>query len=63
MIELLKYPKNLFNKSDILKEIGKFDYPKAWELKEDSQNYYLKLNTMLLNKNYSTKGGIRWKNL
>jgi hypothetical protein len=60
MIEKLKYPKSLFKKQEVQKEIGKMTTPQAWKLTEDNKHYYLTLDKKLLiskfkNKNISQK--------
>ena len=55
MLTELKYPKNMFKYNQILREKTNFDYPKAWEIKEDSKNYYLKLNSRLYEMFYINK--------
>jgi hypothetical protein len=51
--DVLIYPKFLgFKKREILKQTRHFDFPKAWNLQEDHQNFYLIFSKHLAAKHY-----------
>ena len=55
MITELKYPKDFFKQSDVLKEKNKMQFSHAWEIHEDKNNYLLKLNKRLFEKFYTDR--------
>jgi len=52
IISKLKYPKELFKKTEVEREKRKFDFKKAWDIKQDKNNFYLVLDDKKIKKEY-----------
>ena len=49
---VLAYPKDMFTKKQVIKEINKFQYPKAWRYSSKGLHHYLILEPRLFEKHY-----------
>jgi hypothetical protein len=50
------YPKHLFSRSEVERQMHMFQFPLAWDLRVEAHNYKLILNQRKLDKFYSNKG-------
>ena len=52
MATILKYPKKVFTKKEVLKEKKRMRYPKAWKFSSSDRGYKLVLNKKSFKKHY-----------
>ncbi len=50
--QILTYPKRLYSKARVINERNAMEYPKAWDFKEDKENFYLILNGNKFRQHY-----------